>query len=243
MVRLIEGVLAFLSWRTRTGIVHTIATVSILLYIVLCVWCDTVVQRPLADDVLPLFKLADKDGDGALEREQFQNVIKTIKGRYPQIDLYLRRRNLRQVLKDVYSPESDAEDGDQAWAKSPAAGGGEKAKSKSAISIEEFGAALKQVDAQLKGLPATAQVAAQQGEYLSSCFNKSADPTFKAEGPPRTRGEGRHRFKPFRYASGSGSGLRFPYLRLRAGDRNSHQGKVPEVYLWRRFHGDIRGFF
>jgi len=43
------------------------------------------------------------------------------------------------------------------------------------------------------------QVASQQGKYLAKCFNKMEKCEKKPEGPLRFRGEGRHRFQPFRY--------------------------------------------
>lgn len=43
------------------------------------------------------------------------------------------------------------------------------------------------------------QVAAQQGVYLAKCFNRMEDCEKNPEGPLRFRGEGRHRFRPFRY--------------------------------------------
>jgi NADH:ubiquinone reductase (non-electrogenic) len=50
-----------------------------------------------------------------------------------------------------------------------------------------------QVDSQLKSMPATAQVADQQGVYLARCFNKLAkDPTNIDSG-------GHHKLEPFHY--------------------------------------------
>lgn len=43
------------------------------------------------------------------------------------------------------------------------------------------------------------QVAAQQGVYLAKCFNQMKERELDPEGPPRFRGTGRHRFRPFRY--------------------------------------------
>ena len=43
------------------------------------------------------------------------------------------------------------------------------------------------------------QVAAQQGAYLASCFNRMEECEQNPEGPLRFRGSGRHRFHPFRY--------------------------------------------
>ncbi|OEL22002.1 External alternative NAD(P)H-ubiquinone oxidoreductase B3, mitochondrial [Dichanthelium oligosanthes] len=67
------------------------------------------------------------------------------------------------------------------------------------LNIEQFKKALAQVDSQVKMLPATAQVAAQEGSYLANCFNKMKACEENPEGPLRIRGAGRHRFKPFRY--------------------------------------------
>ncbi|KAM0071177.1 putative NADH:ubiquinone reductase (non-electrogenic) [Helianthus debilis subsp. tardiflorus] len=43
------------------------------------------------------------------------------------------------------------------------------------------------------------QVAAQQGEYLAKCFNRTKECEENPEGPIRFRDFGRHHFKPFRY--------------------------------------------
>lgn len=43
------------------------------------------------------------------------------------------------------------------------------------------------------------QVASQQGVYLAKCFNRMEECEKNPEGPLRFRGEGRHRFHPFRY--------------------------------------------
>ncbi|KAF6135130.1 hypothetical protein GIB67_040441 [Kingdonia uniflora] len=51
----------------------------------------------------------------------------------------------------------------------------------------------------MKNLPATAQVADQQGSYLAYCFNRMKKYEKNQEGPLRFRGIGRHRFLPFRY--------------------------------------------
>lgn len=44
------------------------------------------------------------------------------------------------------------------------------------------------------------QVAAQQGTYLSKCFNRREQCEENPEGPRRFRGSGQHNFRPFRYA-------------------------------------------
>ncbi|XP_029124509.1 external alternative NAD(P)H-ubiquinone oxidoreductase B1, mitochondrial-like [Cajanus cajan] len=51
----------------------------------------------------------------------------------------------------------------------------------------------------MKSLPATAQVAAQQGTYLARCFNSRDQCAENPEGPIRFGKSGRHKFRPFRY--------------------------------------------
>ncbi|KAF6153067.1 hypothetical protein GIB67_034789 [Kingdonia uniflora] len=91
------------------------------------------------EDISTIFSAADKHNFGTLTIKKFQDVIKDILIRYPQLELYLRNTHLRSaydLLKD--SQGNDMKE----------------------VNIEGFKSALSHVDSQLKGLPATAQVAA-----------------------------------------------------------------------------------
>eukprot|EP00850_Spirogloea_muscicola_P010582 SM000062S19968 [mRNA] locus=s62:663323:667864:- [translate_table: standard] len=143
--------------------------------------CATIEHRKMQEDINYLFKRADKNGDGKLTRDELKTILEEVKGRYPQIAIHLKRRQIRNLIGDM-------EDGDK--------GPGQDKP----VDIAKFKEAICKVDAQMKTLPATAQVAAQQGEYLGKCFNKLAlQPPGTEEGPLRIRGEGRHRFQPFMY--------------------------------------------
>ncbi|CAA3016359.1 external alternative NAD(P)H-ubiquinone oxidoreductase B1, mitochondrial-like isoform X1 [Olea europaea var. sylvestris] len=140
--------------------------------------CATVDQRKIMEDILTIFKAADKDDSGTLTIEEFQDVVEDIIIRYPQVELYMKSKHfskLADLLKDSEGNERDA------------------------VDIEGFKSALSHVDLQMKSLPATAQVAAQQGAYLSRCFNLKLKHKHDPEGPRRFRGSGRHEFRPFRY--------------------------------------------
>ncbi|KAL2252198.1 UNVERIFIED_CONTAM: External alternative NAD(P)H-ubiquinone oxidoreductase B1, mitochondrial, partial [Sesamum indicum] len=140
--------------------------------------CTTVDQKKIVEDISEIFRAADKDNSGTLTIEEFQDVIEDVVIRYPQVELYLKSKHLFSVsdlLKDMYSNNREE------------------------IDIEEFKSALSLVDKQTKSLPATAQVAAQQGTYLADCFNRMEICEKYPEGPLRFRGAGRHRFRPFRY--------------------------------------------
>ncbi|XP_020183707.1 external alternative NAD(P)H-ubiquinone oxidoreductase B3, mitochondrial [Aegilops tauschii subsp. strangulata] len=137
--------------------------------------CATISQRKVMEDVDSIFRVADKDNSGTLSVKNIKNVLGDIYQRYPQVELYLKTNQMKgfhDLLKDKETEE---------------------------LNIEEFKKALAQVDSQVKMLPATAQVAAQEGAYLADCFNRMNTCEENPEGPLRIRGAGRHRFKPFRY--------------------------------------------
>ncbi|KAK9051985.1 hypothetical protein SSX86_028613 [Deinandra increscens subsp. villosa] len=140
--------------------------------------CATIDQRKIMEDIAAIFNAADKDKSGTLTVEEFQDIIDDIIIRYPQVELHLQSARLSSVTDLLNDPEGNA---------------------RKEVDIEGFKLALSQVDSQMKSLPATAQVAAQQGTYLSNCFNKRDLAKITPEGPRRFKGTGRHEFLPFRY--------------------------------------------
>ncbi|KAJ4822467.1 External alternative NAD(P)H-ubiquinone oxidoreductase B4, mitochondrial [Turnera subulata] len=140
--------------------------------------CATINQRKVMEDIASIFSKADKDNTGTLDLKEFKQVVSHICERYPQVELYLEKKKLKSFDTLLKNAQED---------------------DKKQIDIETFKKALSEVDSQMKSLPATAQVAAQQGEYLAKCFNRMEQCEKNPEGPLRFRGEGRHRFHPFRY--------------------------------------------
>ncbi|WCJ26928.1 External alternative NAD(P)H-ubiquinone oxidoreductase B2 mitochondrial [Euphorbia peplus] len=143
--------------------------------------CATINQRKVMEDISAIFKKADKDNSGTLTAKEFQGVINDVCERYPQVDLYLKNKRMSGITELLKGAKGDV------------------AKESVELSIEEFKTALSEVDSKMKNLPATAQVASQQGTYLAKCFNRMEQAEKKPEGPIRFRGQGRHRFQPFRY--------------------------------------------
>ncbi|KAL3647147.1 External alternative NAD(P)H-ubiquinone oxidoreductase B1, mitochondrial [Castilleja foliolosa] len=140
--------------------------------------CATIDQRKIMEDISAIFKAADKDDSGTLTIEEFKDVIEDIIIRYPQVELYLKNKhliNVTDLLKDADGNEIDE------------------------VDVEGFKKALAHVDKQSKSLPATAQVAAQQGAYLARCFNVREKCMLEPEGPRKFRSGGRHEFRPFQY--------------------------------------------
>ncbi|KAG0470931.1 hypothetical protein HPP92_017631 [Vanilla planifolia] len=143
--------------------------------------CATITQRKVMEDISEIFKVADRENSGTLTVKEIKYVLDDIIERYPQVALYLKTKQLKDFLDLLVESEGDA------------------AKEFIEIDIGRFKKALAQVDSQVKILPATAQVAAQEGQYLAKCFNRMKICEENPEGPLRIRGTGRHRFKPFRY--------------------------------------------
>lgn len=143
--------------------------------------CATINQRKVMEDTSAIFSKADNDNSGTLTVKEFQEAIDDICERYPQVELYLKNKQMHDIVDLLKDSKGDV------------------AKESIELDIEGFKSALSQVDSQMKNLPATAQVAAQQGAYLASCFNRMEECEQNPEGPLRFRGSGRHRFHPFRY--------------------------------------------
>ncbi|KAF7805889.1 external alternative NAD(P)H-ubiquinone oxidoreductase B1, mitochondrial [Senna tora] len=140
--------------------------------------CASIHQRKIMDDISSIFKAADNDNSGTLTVKEFQDVVDDIILRYPQLELYLKSKHMLSVTDLWKDPQGvDREE----------------------IDIEGFKLALSHVDSQMKTLPATAQVAAQQGAYLARCFNRLEYCEEHPEGPKRFRESGRHVFRPFQY--------------------------------------------
>ena len=108
---------------------------------------------------MAIFKKADKESSGTLTVKQFQEVMKDICERYPQVELYLKNKqmhNIADLLKEAK---------------------GDDKKESIELNIEELKTALSKVDSQMKFLPATAQVHAiiclwHSQRYLKdACFS------------------------------------------------------------------------
>ncbi|XP_076920048.1 external alternative NAD(P)H-ubiquinone oxidoreductase B1, mitochondrial-like [Bidens hawaiensis] len=140
--------------------------------------CATIDQRKVMEDIGAIFNAADTDKSGTLTVEEFQDIIDDILMRYPQVELHLQSKRLSNVTDLLNDTDGNV---------------------RKEVDIEGFKLALSEVDSQMKSLPATAQVAAQQGTYLSNCFNKRELAKITPEGPRRFKGTGRHGFCPFRY--------------------------------------------
>jgi len=107
----------------------------------------------MKQDLARLFKRADANGDGQLDKTEVLQLFDAIEAQYPQAAVF------KSKLEDAFD-EFDAD------------GSGE-------LDESEFAALLQSVDSNMRNLPPTAQVAGQQGGYLASQFNGEDDTPFK----------------------------------------------------------------
>lgn len=89
---------------------------------------------------MEIFRLADKDNSGTLTVKEIKDVLEDIYIRYPQVELYLKSKHMKDILDLIKASKGDVK------------------KEDVEITIEEFKNALADVDSQVKNLPATAQV-------------------------------------------------------------------------------------
>lgn len=73
---------------------------------------------------------------GTLNIKDFQGAVKDICQRYPQVEIYLKKRKMKNIQDLLKSYEGEDQE----------------------VNIEKFTKALSEVDSQMKNLPATAQV-------------------------------------------------------------------------------------
>ena len=78
-----------------------------------------------------------------LDREEFEDLVRRKSKKYPQLELYAK-----DAISTFYGDQKDKH-----------------------LTLDEFKKILEKADSHLRSLPATAQVAAQQGEYLAKLFN------------------------------------------------------------------------
>lgn len=106
--------------------------------------CSEMELPSLHANLRELFEMSDVNGDGVLSRTEFNNLIKTIAHKYPQLQFYSRK------VSSLFDEHDENNDG--------------------YLSLDEFEKGLIKADSMLKTLPSTAQVASQQGSYLGKAL-------------------------------------------------------------------------
>jgi hypothetical protein len=110
--------------------------------------CATITPDLMIKRITDLFKDADANGDGKLSLAEFKNFVNVQLQNYPQLEEYGKR------AEELYLEVDKDKSGN--------------------ITVDQFKAIIEKVDSKLKMLPATAQVASQQGAYLGKRLNAMA---------------------------------------------------------------------
>lgn len=109
--------------------------------------CATI-ETSIVDHLLELVDEADKDKNGKIDFDEFEFMVQRIKKRIPMSESHL---NKVRTLFDRYDSDAD-----------------------NSLGLNELCKLLEELGNKITALPATAQVAAQQGKYLARKFNKLA---------------------------------------------------------------------
>ena len=113
----------------------------------------------LVDVASDLFKQADTDNSGSVDKAEFAAILETLSRTYPQVRALLPRDDASAEKGDSHLQDiMDRFDDDKSGS----------------LELGEFTKAMAEADARLSSHPATAQVANQQGEYLARALNEAA---------------------------------------------------------------------
>jgi NADH dehydrogenase len=111
--------------------------------------CCTIDTPTLVDKLLELFQVADVDQNGTLSLEEFLSLSEYLSKKYPQIEVYLKL--VGKKAKKLFDSVDKA--------------------GKGYLNFVEFESLLRDIDRMVRPLPATAQVAQQQGKYVGDYLN------------------------------------------------------------------------
>lgn len=111
--------------------------------------CCTIDTPTLVDKLLELFQVADVDQNGTLSLEEFLSLSEYLSKKYPQVEVYLKL--VGKKAKKLFDSVDKA--------------------GKGYLNFVEFESLLRDIDRMVRPLPATAQVAQQQGKYVGGYLN------------------------------------------------------------------------
>ncbi|THG99455.1 hypothetical protein EW026_g2881 [Hermanssonia centrifuga] len=106
------------------------------------------IETSIVSHLLDLVDESDKNKDGKIDFEEWEDMVQKIKKRIPMSEEHLSR--VRELF-DLYDSDAD-----------------------NSLNLNELAVLLQEIGHKITALPATAQVAAQQGKYLGRKLSKVA---------------------------------------------------------------------
>ncbi|KAH9811047.1 hypothetical protein DFH28DRAFT_1033239 [Melampsora americana] len=159
------------------------------------------IETNLVNYLLELVEQCDKNGDGEIDFKEFEMMIKHIRRKFPTSQMHIEK------VRDVFEKYDKDHDNN--------------------LGLNELSEMFQEISNRLTSLPATAQVANQEGKYLAKKFNKLRKEIEKKEEEEE---------EPFSYRHlGSlayiGNSAVFDF-----GEKGSFAGGLIAAYLWRSIY-------
>ncbi|CAF1105552.1 unnamed protein product [Adineta ricciae] len=127
--------------------------------------CATIEQPKLVDQIQTLFEEADTQHRGALDLQQFKLLVERKVAEFPQLDIF--SKTIEKTFQEADKDQSGF------------------------LTLAALHLALEKADKKIRALPATAQVASQEGRYVADLLNQIPNLT--------VNDYQQHNLKPFRY--------------------------------------------
>ncbi|KAI9493268.1 pyridine nucleotide-disulfide oxidoreductase-domain-containing protein [Zychaea mexicana] len=114
--------------------------------------CATIDNPKLVEHIREIFESADSDKDGRLNAAEFNNAVTYMKKKFP-----LTRQHFNKLERAFENYDLDHS---------------------GTIEIEELGKFAREIDSKMTQLPATAQVASQQGQFIAKFVGGNSEQPF-----------------------------------------------------------------
>jgi NADH:ubiquinone reductase (non-electrogenic) len=180
----------------------------------------TIEQEAALKAATDLFQQGDVNGDGVLSCDEVLGLMLKARHRFPQLAEFASRMNcggddtgalmanfMHEILRYRTAPSYDnviatanyADDDEDEASASSSSSSSQGNTMGSTMTLEQFQAQLEELDKGLRSLPATAQVASQQGEYLARLFKQHPITVRTKEQGASGPGELPENAQPFKY--------------------------------------------
>lgn len=111
--------------------------------------CATIELKKIVDQIQNLFEETDTQKRGAIDLQQFRQLVENKINEYPQLEIFAKK--IEKTFEEADKTKSGL------------------------LKLADLRLALEKADQKLRALPATAQVASQEGRYIAKLLNQLPD--------------------------------------------------------------------